>query len=375
MQESLAMDRCFSTIFCSLAIAGLLAAPVSATAPATATLRQPAGRLGFRVGALIQGKYWHQDPRYRATLGREFNLAISMVFMRNTQPEKGQFNFNGMDRDMRFAREHNLKLFGAALVYRNQHSPGWLGFRGPLCGGWTASKLEQVLRNHIHTVVRHGGDDYWAWEVVNEPLQPAKNGCWSRVIGREKVIEKAFRFAREANPNALLVLNETFGHEGVDRQKTDEFFALVRRLKAAGAPIDVVGIQMHLRAHVLRPSYLEEFKYFLSEARKSSVAVHVTEMDVYQGPNSSFADPWKKQEEIYYSVLRACLEDSNCTAFMVWGLHDESTWLKHRNDSSLDLPDAKPLLFDNQFAGKPAYFGVLRALKEGRRFLTGEKRR
>jgi hypothetical protein len=30
-------------------------------------------------------------------------------------------------------------------------------------------------------------------------------------------------------------------------------------------------------------------------------------------------------------------------------------------------------LFDNQFAGKPAYFGVLRALKEGRRFSPGKK--
>jgi endo-1,4-beta-xylanase len=360
------MDRRFITMFCWLTVAGLLALPASAGAPVVTALRQPADKLGFRVGALIQGKYWNDDPRYRATLGREFNLAISMVFMRNTQPEKGRFNFNGMDRDMRFAREHNLKLFGAALVYRNQHSPSWLRFMGPLCAGWRADALEQVLRDHIHTVVRYGGDAYWAWEVVNEPLQPAKNGCWSRVIGREAVIEKAFRFAREANPKALLVLNETFGREGVDREKTDEFFALIRRLKSAGAPIDVAGIQMHLRAHVLRPSYLEEFKYFLQEARKAGVNVHVTEMDVYQGPAGSSADPWKKQEEVYYNVLRTCLDDSNCTAFMVWGLHDESTWLKHRNDASLDLPDAKPLLFDDQFAGKPAYFGVLRALQKGR---------
>ena len=53
--------------------------------------------------------------------------------------------------------------------------------------------------------------------------QPTHNGCWSRILGEDDYIVKAFQYAREANPNALLLLNDTFGQGGIDKERADEF--------------------------------------------------------------------------------------------------------------------------------------------------------
>ena len=322
------------------------------------TLRQYADARHFWVGTLIQGRFWNQDPRYKEVLGKEFNSAVSPVFMHVTQPAHGEFDFHAMDAQKQFAAEHHMKLFGAALIYRNDNSPDWLHFHAGPCGRWSAGDLDRVMQDHIENVVRHGGDAYWGWEVVNEPLAPSHNGCWGRVIGQDKMIVKAFRYARQAAPaGTVLLLNESFGQAGAAKDQVDDFFELLKKTRKMGAPIDAVGIEMHLEIDKLHPGYLEEFRYFLDQARRAGVESHVTEMDVYQG---SGPDGVTKQKEVFYNVARACLDDANCKEFTVWGLSDAHTWLRtHKGEV-----DATPLLFDENYQRKPAFFGVLQAFRE-----------
>jgi endo-1,4-beta-xylanase len=343
----------------TLLLAGLAA---SDQAPG-GSLRQTADALGFWVGTTIQGRMWDRDPDYKPVLAREFNAGVSIVFPNLTEPERGRFDFDAMDEAMAFAREHHMKLMGHCLLYRNMQTAPWMNFQSSSCGGWSARDLDQTLKQHIAAVVRHGGDAYYAWEVVNEPTNPTHNGCWSRVLGEDDYIVKAFQYAREANPNALLLLNDTFGQGGIDRDRAEEFFRWVDRLKKKGAPIDVVGTEMHWELPQLRPTYLDEFQAFLDQARKTGVKVHITEMDVYQGPEDS-AEAFRKQQEVFHQVVHTCLKDSGCIGFMTWGIADRYSW--QRTSDWKHLPNAKPVLFDDQFAKKPAYFGVLEALREGR---------
>jgi endo-1,4-beta-xylanase len=340
-----------------------LAAPQTRDAGDNETLRQAAEKTGFWVGTTIQGRMWNRDPEYKPVLGRDFNAAVSIVFPNLTQPERGRFDFDAMDEAMRFARQYNVKLMGHSLVYKNPNAQPWLHFNGITCGGWSAKDLDEILKDHIQKVVRHGGDTYYAWEVVNEPTQQMHDSCWARILGPEQYIAKSFQYAREANPSALLILNDTFGQAGIEKDRADHFFAVVKKLKDAGVPIDAVGTEMHWEMPQLRPSYLDEFKDFLESARKVGVKVHITEMDVYQGSTNS-PEAFAKQKEIFYNVVHTCLLDSNCIGFMTWGIADRYTWL--RTADWKNFPDAKPVLFDDDFKKKPAYFGVLQALKEGR---------
>lgn len=327
-------------------------------------LREIADQKGFLISTMIFNQR-SNTLEYRTLLSREFNCAVVMTGMDFIQPEPGEFHLTGLDQAVRYARMNKMSLIGAPLVYRNSNSPDWLHFKVAGCGAWTPEALDKLLRNHIHTVVGHCGNGVAIWEVVNETFAPGGNGCWSRVLGQEQLIAKAFQYAREANPHALLMLNETFGHEGVDRQRCNLFFALVRRLKATGTPVDVVGCQLHLEAQALKPDYLDEFKYFLESARSTHVRVMVTELDVYQGPAGTFSDPWQNQARIFHDIAAACLAAPHCIGLQTWGLSDRFNWLKTRPRNA--YPDAQPLMFDYNFNKKPAYYGVLQALLESNR--------
>ncbi len=336
--------------------------PVIAGSGGQETLRSYADALHFWLGTTFQGRYWY-DAKYKNILATEFNSGVSIVMFPLTEPQPGKFDLGGMDRDMSFANAHGMKLFGAALVYRPGGGPDWLKDQ---CRTWSKGKMDQVLRDHIHTVVQHGGDTFYGWEVVNEPTNPSYNGCWSQVLGRDEYIARAFRYAREAAPNAQLLLNDSFGREGVDQGKIHEFFDLVRRLKSAGVPIDVAGVEMHLELDNLHPNYIDEFKSFLAQAKEVGVQAQVTEMDVTLSAGNGGPDALQKQKEIFYTVLHTCLQDSNCTGFTTWGTGDNMRYMR-----SLEVPPdqyraEKPLLFDDNLNPKPAFAGILQALKEGR---------
>ena len=324
-------------------------------------LRDYADPLGFHIGSIMQMRIF-DDPRFRAVLGREFNVFASFVFQKQVEASQGQFDFTGMDRDIQFAQEHRMKLFGASLIYRaGAVLPGWMVPRRG--GDWGRPKedYDRLMKEWIETAVRHGGDNYYCWEVVNEPLSNP-NQPWEAVFGRDEYIARAFRYAREANPTVALEMNQTFGQAGIDRQLADEFFDMVQRLKSRHVPIDVVGTEMHLEAQALRPTYLDELRYFLSRARAAGVQAYITEMDVYQGPAGLFPNPMEHQRQIYHDTLATCLADSNCKNFTVWGVSDARSWLTQKVMNP--HPDAKPLLFDEAYQKKPAYFGVLQALQE-----------
>jgi len=319
------------------------------------TLRQYADKINFHIGTLYERKGAATEPEYNATVARDYNSLISTTFWKAMQPDQGKYNFRAMDNDMEFARQHNMKLLGATLIYRPKNDPDWL-----LQYQNSAKDLDRLMKDHIQTVVKHGGDTFYAWEPVDEPLTTL-NPPFGKTMGREQYIDKAYRYAKEANPKALMVLNQAFGHDGVHRDEVDEFFDLLTKLKSSGTPIDVAGIEMHLQLQELSPKYLDEFKYFLQRSSKAGVKAMVTEMDVYQGPQGSSADPMGRQKDIYHDTVAACLADSNCIAFYTWGVTDAHSWLRGRPNNA--LPDAKPLLFDENYKKKPAYFGVLDALK------------
>jgi endo-1,4-beta-xylanase len=324
--------------------------------PADRTLRELADQIGFKIGAAIAPMIFNQQPEYGQVLGREFNAAESVTIFKLLEPDRSRFNFREMDRETAFAREHHLTLFGGPLIYKPSTLPPWMDRIS-----WTPNDLDEITRNHIQTVIRHGGDAFSAWEVVNEPLT-TPNPPWGRVWSREEYIARAFRYAREASPKAVLLLNQAFGRDGIDRALADQFFELVRQVKAKGVAVDAAGIEMHLEMQLLRPTYLEEFRDFLSRADQAGLQVYLTEMDVYQGPPGAFPDPFQRQKQVYHDVLATCLASPACKAVFIWGISDNHNMYQNRPVDP--RPDAKPLPFDDRYQKKPAYYGMLEALEE-----------
>jgi endo-1,4-beta-xylanase len=92
--------------------------------------------------------------------------------------------------------------------------------------------------------------------------------------------------------------------------------------------------------------------------------VHITEMDVglpmdAKGRLSNQAD-LQRQADIYRYVAAACLRQPGCTALQTWGFTDKYTWVPGFTKGA----KGNPLLFDRNYAAKPAYQSVLEILQQ-----------
>src|ERR1019366_5797110 len=84
---------------------------------------------------------------------------------------------------------------------------------GSTSGKWTRDEALGIMKDHITTVMQHCQGKVYAWDVVNEaasdqPDHPIQaDNFWAKVVGPDYV-EKAFEFAREADPQAILYYND-----------------------------------------------------------------------------------------------------------------------------------------------------------------------
>ena len=92
----------------------------------------------------------------------------------------------------------------------------------------------------------------------------------------------------------------------------------------------------------------------MTSARKSAstLAAPSTERPTY-GVGGSTDQKLDAQKAAYKSIVAVCLAEPRCEAVTFCGVSDAHTWIS--GDT--------PLLFDAPYAAKPAYAGVLDALR------------
>jgi endo-1,4-beta-xylanase len=311
-------------------------------------LRESAGDRNFLVGAAVTNEPLRDDPRYRDVLSREYNALTPENAMKwdTIHPAPDRYHFGPADAIVDFADRNGMVVRGHNLVWYRQ-VPDWVADRQ-----WNRRELERVLRDHIHRVVGHYRGRVVQWDVVNEAIDRdgrLRDNVWLRVIGPE-YIALAFRWAHEADPNALLFYND-FDLE-FPGPKADAVEALVRDAVQEGVPIDGVGLQAH--ELTARPPTRENVERALRTYARMGLAVGITELDVGVAVPT---DPAKlaAQAGVYDDVLAGCLAVARCRTFVSWGFTDAHSWIP------AELPgfgDALP--FDGSYRPKPAA-EVLRA--------------
>jgi endo-1,4-beta-xylanase len=320
------------------------------------TLRSAVAKRDFRIGTAFNWGYLNGDPEYRDLLIHQFNLVTpenEMTFG-SLHPAPDRYDFATADEMVDYARQNGMLVRGGSLVW-DQLLPDWL-----LNGNYSREQVKQILHDYIHTVVSHFRGKVAIWDPVNEAISAdgqLRDTFWSRAIGPQ-YIALAFKWAHEADPDALLFYND-FNGEGLNR-KSDAIYALVQGLQQAGIPIDGVGWQMH--ALLGQPPSAIELAANFKRLADLGVEVAITEMDVRVGVNRQ-ERPARllTQAEIYRRVLRACLDASNCNLFEVWGVTDHYSWYNVGKDPS--QYDA-PLLFDDNGDPKPSFYALLDELNK-----------
>jgi endo-1,4-beta-xylanase len=212
------------------------------------TLREEADKDGLLISTAVRAGQL-SEPAYTSTLGREFNMLEPEDAMKwaALRPNEATYDFRQGDELVRFAQEHGMKVRGHCLVW-DHSNPEWLAQ-----GHFAPEQLSRLLHEHITRVMQHYAGQVFAWDVINEALDEngkVRDSVWYNQPGigfagqSTAYIEQVFRWAREADPKALLFYNEAEG-EGINK-KSDVIYSVIKGFKQRGVPLDGVGLQLHV---------------------------------------------------------------------------------------------------------------------------------
>ncbi len=303
------------------------------------------------IGTAVGARMLRQDPIYRETLSRQFNMVTTENAMKFSRihPVQNRYAFENADTIVDFAVEHDMQVRGHTLVWHRQ-LPRWL----TECE-WTRAELNDLLRDHIMSVVGRYRGRVRYWDVVNEAVEgdgSYRKSIWFKTIG-PSYIEQSFRWAHEADPDAKLFYND-FQAEGLGT-KSDAVYELVADLKARGVPIHGVGLQMHIDVPGMPDS--EDLRANIQRLAELDLEIHITEIDV-RLPQPADARDFADQARVYENVLSTALESPRFKAFVLWGFTDRYSWIPRFFPGT-----GTALIFDVDYQSKPAYYALKNALE------------
>jgi endo-1,4-beta-xylanase len=283
------------------------------------------------------------DAPYAAAVGREFDTVTPENVMKweSVEPTQGTYDWAPADKLIDYARNHGQLVRGHTLVWHSQ-IPSWVNETA-----FTPAQLRALLRQHIFAEAGHFKGRIWQWDVVNEALNEdgtLRDTIWLRNLGPGYIAD-AFRWAHQADPNALLFLND-YNVEGVNA-KSDAYYALVKQLRQQGVPVQGFGMQGHFGLQYGLPG---DVRQNVRRFDALGVKTAFTEVDVRM---ILPADSLKvqAQAEGFATMLRACLLARHCLSYTVWGFTDKYSWVP-----GVFSGQGSATPFDEQFAPKPAYF-------------------
>jgi len=317
------------------------------------TLRQAAARVGVKVGAAAQPGTIANDPNYASTLAREFNSLTAENDMKwnAVHPAPGVYDFTAADALVDFAEAHGMAVRGHNLIWDQQLVDSTPAYVTSLSD---PNELRALMAEHIATVVGHYRGRVDRWDVVNEPLVTGGSDIYQNVFFQllgPGYISEALEMAHAADPNARLFLNEVLvSNQGA---RFDALLALAHDLLDQGAALHGIGIQ----GHFFYGPDPGELQGNIEALAALGLDVEITELDILLRGQDDLASKLERQRMDYFGVVQACMAVPACRRVTTWGFSDRYTWI-----DSFFGAGFEPLLFDDNYLRKPAYFGVREAL-------------
>lgn len=362
------MKRTFLSVLLSLFLAGTAFAQFGRSADNGPASLKDAYNGYFTIGVAVNQRNI-SDPTQIELIKKQFNSITAENDMKpgEVHPSEGVWKWERADKVANFCRQNGIKLRGHCLVWHSQFC-NWM-FNDK--NGKLVKKevFYARLRDHIHTVVNRYKDIVYAWDVVNEAMSdgggrgfggnepnPYRQSQLYNLCGDE-FIAKAFEYAHEADPNAILFYND---YNAATPAKRDRIYNMVKKMQDAGVPITGIGMQGHY--NIYGPSE-EDVDAALTKYSELVKHIHITELDIRcnqeMGGQLQFSHGEKSVMPGYISTLQ---EDQYARIFRVfrkhkdvidnvtlWNLCDADSWVGVNNH---------PLPFDENLKPKKAYYAI-----------------
>jgi endo-1,4-beta-xylanase len=349
----------------ALTLLGALGIKPSSQGPRT--LREIAAEKGIAFGSALSSKAMLDDA-YTKMFSSQCGILVPENELKwdTLRPSPKTFDFSKGDAMQQFAFSRKMEYRGHTLVWEGALPP-WFDWYV------TSNNAEQVLTEHISTVMQHYAGKIASWDVVNEAVQISdrrpdglKKTPWIRLIGPE-YLEIAFRAAHAADPNAKLVYNENWlePDDADSETKRRAVLALLTNLKKRNVPLHGLGIQSHIFAEAQVAG--AGFRRFLQEIEGLGLSILITEMDVRD--QHSPADLQTRDRvvaEQYERYLSFVLQSAAVKTILLWGLSDRYTWIANHSKRPDGLP-VRPLPYDSDLRPTASWSAIEKALTNASR--------
>ena len=278
----------------------------------------------------------------------------------------GTYNYTNGDAEVGEAVCADMRVRGQNLVWSTgEQTPAYA------IGDGTNSAANQALvtsniQEHIQSEVQHFGSKVYAWDVVNEPLDPTQSDCLAhgpfyKVLG-PSYIDIAFKAAKQYAPaGTKLFIND---YSTTDPSRLACLVNVCRSFALEAFRSTPSGMRCTTQSISDRPSRWSTAINTVHD-HFPDLDQQVTELDmsVYNAgditsnygnniPPSVLAEQGWLYEQ-YFDVFR--LLKGKLSAVTFWGMADDDTWLDGFPVTRTDYP----LPFNMQLQAKPAYWGIV----------------
>jgi endo-1,4-beta-xylanase len=223
------------------------------------------------------------------------------------------------------------------------------------------AEAERMLREHINTVCGRYKGRIFAYDVINETINPKtgelEDTVFTKYLGPD-VVDIAFHTAREAAPHAQLVYNDYMSWSPGNEKHRAAVLKLLERMRKNNVPIDALGIQSHISTADVDPVkqlaavQSKEWRNFLDEVVGMGLDLVITEFDV--NDKELPADITIRDRAVadfgraYFDLM---LSYPRLRYVMAWGLVDKYSWLQNTSARPDGLPK-RPCPYDDNYKPK-----------------------
>jgi endo-1,4-beta-xylanase len=301
------------------------------------------------------------DPIYTEVYEKEFNSVTAENAMKMRSIFVGLngteivYDWSKSDAIVDYAEANGMNIHGHALVWHESVPDALQNFTG------SDEEFETIVENYISTVVSRYKGKIDSWDVVNEAISDNRSSLRPTIFRQklgENYVQKCFQFARDADPDVKLFYNDY--NMTTDALKRSGALTLIDGLIANNL-IDGMGYQMHININTPNEN---EMRLATNELVNRNLLIHYSELDVRTNIDGTARELTEElafaQREKVSQVTRVynSIPDENKYALTLWGLKDDDSWITPRFNV-LDWP----LLFNDDFSKKEAYFGFIEGLQ------------
>lgn len=267
-----------------------------------------AGYFDPEANTVASKEQWMQSAMYRY-----FNYGVTGNSFKwsGIQPQHTAPNYSNFENAVRWTRKVDWELRAHTLLWggNDAHSmPDWVRSLP------TPQAITDTCKMRVQREVSRYKGIVKEYDVINEPL--TGHADWLRKTVGDSILWNCFKWAREADPDARLYINDY--NVEYNWGQAVEYRDLIKKIVANGGPVTGVGLQAHFW-DCCRPN-VDELVKNINIIAQAGLPMRLTEYD--WGTNLTE----KQQVDDFVKVLTVAFSHPSINGMISWGLSDDGAW-------------------------------------------------